>query len=196
MPPIDKKILMRAYRDQLKADKDKYQQHLSNERQRDKERRQLNKRKEKDDEKLLLERRKRVLERVRNHRNKLKLNSAASINDTSLIGSYKCRQSFGKAINRLKKNLPNSPSKKSAVVKKLVLDIGMNLREDLNKSVRLPHRVLSEEHKKCIRNFYCSDTISRQAPGKQDVKSVKCEKTGKRANMQKKAFNYDNKRGV
>lgn len=130
MAPVDKKILMKAYRERLKADKDKYQQHLTKERERDKQRRELNKIKEGENEELLAEKRKNVLERVRKHRKKLKSNSCSTSANISPIGSYKCRQSFGKAVNRLKKNLPDSPSKTSAIVKKLALDVGLSLQED------------------------------------------------------------------
>lgn len=129
------------------------------------------------------EKRKNVLERVRKHRKKLKSNSCSTSPNISPIGSYKCRQSFGKAVNRLKKNLPDSPSKTSAIVKKLALDVGLSLQED-NTVETKARRVLPEHHKKCIIDFYCSDTISRQAPGKNDVKSIKCPKTGKRVHMQ------------
>lgn len=170
MAPADKKI-------------DKYQQHLTKERERDKQRRELNKIKERENEEILAEKCKNVLERVRKHRKKLKTNSCSTSANISHIGSYKCRQSFGKAVNRLKKNLPDSPSKTSAIVKKLALDVGLSLKEG-NKVQTKARRVLPEHHKKCIIDFYCSDTISRQAPGKNDVKSIKCPQTGKRVYMQ------------
>lgn len=75
-----------------------------------------------------------------------------------------------------------------AVVRKLVVEIGLkNLTNEFEvKGSRKGSRVLPEQHIQCIKEFYASDPISRQAPGKRDTKSVKCPETGKRILMQKR----------
>lgn len=72
MAPVDKKLLMRQHRQRLKADKQKWDQHLLKEKQRDQQRRTARKALENDDDRLKEARRKQVLERVRKHRKKLK----------------------------------------------------------------------------------------------------------------------------
>lgn len=61
------------------------------------------------------------------------------------MGSYKCLQTFGKAIRRVSKNLPNSPGKKVAVVKKLALEV---LGCDLDKiqTIREAYQFFKNSH--------------------------------------------------
>lgn len=112
---------MKAHYKRLKADQEKWQLHLNKEKDRDKQR-PFRKLKEDEDGQLLAERRKNVLDRVRKNRKKLK--APVENEQISPLGSYEYPQSLGRAVKRLKRNLPDSPSKKIAVVKKLALEMG------------------------------------------------------------------------
>ena len=64
--------------------------------------------------------------------------------------------------------------------------VGQNLFMANPKPNKKPSNIVSDEHKASIIQFFCSDEISHQAPGKQDVKSVKDPAAGKRVQMQKR----------
>ena len=99
-------------------------------------------------------------------------------------GSYRSNRSLGKAVNKLKKNLPCSPSKRKAVVTKLLFqelpEIGKKLYQQKKSS-----KCLSVETENKIKNFYLRDDISRKEPGRKDMVSVKNPETGKREPKQK-----------
>ncbi|XP_063241124.1 uncharacterized protein LOC134541539 [Bacillus rossius redtenbacheri] len=190
MAPTEKKpTRMEKYRTKLKSDPEKWKQYLMKERERDKARRLQFKEKIGKDKRLKEQNRKKIRDRVRLHRQKLKLQKSSSSTGTmseSPLGSFKCPQSLGKAVNKVRQMLPSSPSKKAAVVKKLAVEvIGSHVLTHLHTSKRGP-KTLSPEARVCVQNFLCSDEISRQAPGKQDVKSVKHPQTGKRRLVQKR----------
>lgn len=184
MAPVEN-TRMKRYRDKIKEDPQKWQLHLEKERARDKKRRENVKKKLESHSKLKKEMCERIRNRVRKCREKKKLVPRQSTPQKSPIGSYTCLQSFGKAVNRLKKVLPESPNKKTAIIRKLAVEMGLVLK-DKPQVKRVGPRALPEEHIQCVKEFFASDPISRQAPGKLDVKSVKCPKTGKRTNMQKR----------
>ncbi|KAI5696363.1 hypothetical protein M8J76_010205 [Diaphorina citri] len=104
---------------------------------------------------------------------------------TSLIGSYKNLQTFGKAVKKIKGTLPNSPRKKEAVIKKVVTDIlGPNVL--VQKLQKKPSHILSEEHKAKVKEFYCQDDISCQAPGIKDTISLRSDKDKPKNKVQKR----------
>ncbi|XP_046991851.1 uncharacterized protein LOC124596780 [Schistocerca americana] len=153
---------MRKLREKLKKDTSKYNVHKEKERERDKRRRENVKMKVSSSGKSLLESRKKETERKRKYRLKLKSVLIEDQSETciSQLGSYKCPQSLGKAVSRVKKVLPSSPSKKSAVIKKLV-------------SESLPKKVVKQI-------FPSSEENISQTPGIKDVKSIVDHETGKR----------------
>ena len=75
-------------------------------------------------------------------------------------------QSFGKAVKRACKQLPQSPRKKQAVLIKLVEEVGLPEGEEATKEKTGPK--LNEELNKKVNDFYNSDDISWQAPGRKD----------------------------
>lgn len=92
-----------------------------------------------------------------------------------------------KGAEQGKKTLPKSPGKKTAVLKWLVAEvIGPDIQISSVTTVNKPKKSLSNEDIMLIESFYSRDDISRQAPGKQDVKSVKNSHTGKRELIQKR----------
>ncbi|ESO91762.1 hypothetical protein LOTGIDRAFT_163120 [Lottia gigantea] len=88
-------------------------------------------------------------------------------------------QSFGKAVRRVGKALPNSPRKQLAVVKKLA--VKFNLPTKLSTSTQ--QKVLSSDDKTIV-NYYKSDSISRQMPGMKDYVTVR--HNGEKERVQKK----------
>lgn len=169
---------MAKYRAKLKEDKVKYEEHLEKERKRLKNIRADQKSKQKTDKTFddSVKARKRM--QMRNYRQKLK-NKVDTFDKEPPLGSYSCTATFRKAVKKSLNNLPNSPSKKRAVVKQLV-------KETFPKFKILPRssrqNLLLEDK---VVEFYQSDGISWQAPGKRDFVSVK-DKEGKKVHIQKR----------
>lgn len=113
---------MQKYRKKRKEDAGKYEAYLAKERERSKKRR-LDQKKVMTDECQTKER-KNTGERVRKFRQKKKAEkkkSAVAVL-SPVMGSFKTKRSLQKAVTKVKRNLPISPSRKVAVVRKLALD--------------------------------------------------------------------------
>lgn len=106
-------------RKNLKDDPEKWEFHLQKERERDKQRREKRKKNCAKSTNKLKMKRLEDAQRQRKYREKKKegmLNAESPVEDATsspTIGSYKCPQSFGKAVKRVKRVLPDSPTKKS-----------------------------------------------------------------------------------
>lgn len=127
-------------RERRKLDNEKYSEHLRKKRERDAIRRQKQKEKLDLDEDMKLQQRLKVKVRVQAFRAKKKMLASNICN--SPIGSYKCVQTFAKAVSKVKKSLPESPLKRSAVVKKVISDVlEINLKDNkqevMNKGLKL-----------------------------------------------------------
>jgi hypothetical protein len=184
---------MRKLREKLKEDKLKYENHKEKERERDRRRRESVKLKVSSSKKSLIDHRRKEAERKRQYRLKLKsaLVEQRELELCTPLGSYKCPQSLGKAVSRVKKVLPFSPSKKTAVIRKLVCE---SFQKKVSNAIfpedkKTSYNKLSNEALEKIKRFFMSDDISRQAPGIKDFKSVKDKATGKRINLQKRHMN-------
>lgn len=181
---------MKKSREKKKKDPDKWEAHLEKERQRDKKRRLKKKAALLTNQKEAVRNRDKIRERVRACRARKKLVTLNSINTNaqqhSPIGTYKCVQTFGKAVNKVKRLLPESPHKKRAVLKKIVADvIGPEIGKLLNVLPKKPCVSLSEDQKNCVVDFFCQDDISRQAPGIKDYSTIK-DKDGTKQKIQKR----------
>lgn len=153
--------------------------------EKDKLRNRVNRTKQKNrislDSKLLEEKRNKDRERQRLCR--LRKKEAKTNVTDSKLGTYKSPNTLGKAVKRVKKTLPISPGKKVAVLKQLINE---NFDKNVCQSLfnltqsRTGPRKLTEECRQTVLDFFHNDEISRQAPGKADVKSVKDPRTGKR----------------
>jgi len=170
------------YRSKLKGMATKWEEHKEKERLRMQKFRNAQKL-EADPEKLNAIKHQRKL-RMRKLRDKKRLEAAkVSPSKTSPLGSYSCSSTLRKAIKKTSKALPNSPSKRKAVVRQLAMDLLPSEMKPRPKENR-PSSSLPEETVTAIQNFYTSDKISWQAPGKRDVKS--CVINGKRVKLQKR----------
>mgnify|MGYP001798459122 CR=1 FL=1 len=95
--------------------------------------------------------------------------------DSPSQSAYSTKASYGKAIARVKRSLPGNPSKKRAVVKHLAFE-QLKLKPFFKKKSRSTNNnSIKEDVKLSITNFYLNDDISRQAPGKRDVVTVREE---------------------
>jgi len=94
--------------------------------------------------------------------------------------AFKTPQTYGKAMTKVNAALPNSPRKKTAVVKKLALKFGLMTKSERSKS----STVATLE--KSVEEFYCNDTVSRQLPGRKDYVIVR--NGGKKEKMQRKVL--------
>ena len=76
---------------------------------------------------------------------------------------YKSWQSFSKAVNRLKSDLPESPRKQAAVIAKLAGEYGCSFEN--NKQVK-------SEIKEAIETFFRRTDIVYTMPGKGDERTI------------------------
>lgn len=111
-----------------------------------------------------------------------------SEDNTNDLGSYRSRQSFGKAIKKVKQALLGSPSKQTAIIKKLVKDSKIIVEGDTERKTLIKGR--NEEVEISIKAFYERDDISRQAPGKRDY--IICRNTQGEKTYSEKAYVNDN----
>lgn len=185
MAPVKDRVS--AWREKIMADTNLKEAYLLKERQRDKVRRKKMMAGLLQDSKKLKQKRARDNARQKKCRDKKKLVAMQQLsqNNKSPLGSYQCSQSLGKAVSRVKKSLPKSPTKQQAVLMKLSSQI-LPTSQNAETSKCLTQRALSKEQVETVQNFYCRDDISRQAPGKRDTKSVKDSISGKRKIFQKR----------
>lgn len=176
MAPIPKKELMARMRRKKREDEEKWNEHLTKERERQKK--IYRSKKEVMSDHDLKNLRAKTAAKVQKHRMKKKLGSLLPTTSPKK-GTYKSPQSFGKAISKVCRTLPKSPSKRKAVIKEIVK---RNFESDACKNLFTNTRNLrKEKNEKTIAEvFYCNDDISRQAPGKRDVRSIRNKATGKK----------------
>lgn len=102
--------------------------------------------------------------RMAQMRKRLAGNSNASSN-VSPMKVFSSAQALGKALSRAKRVLPKSPRKKIALVKKLATDFGIASKSD---NIRKKDSELEEQ----VTQFYHSDLVSRQLPGRKDYVTI------------------------
>lgn len=92
-----------------------------------------------------------------------------SEDQVSLIGSFQNKRSFGRAVNRVKRSLPQSPNKKAAVIRKIAGELNVSA----GSSISSKERGTNEEVEHRVKSFYERDDVSRQAPGKKDFITIR-----------------------
>lgn len=187
MPPMNRSRMTQWRERKKKTDLLDWEEHLRRDRERKKAKRGLEKTKRLADRKLQYEHREKERIRKRKQREKKKCTQVAS---STRLGSYKSPNTLRKAVKKVKQSLPFSPSKKVAVIKEILRD---SVKEGLAEVAeelfpaeksRSGNRLISSHTIEKVLAFYESDTVSRQAPGKRDKKSVKDPVTGKRSLVQ------------
>ncbi|CAH2088687.1 unnamed protein product [Euphydryas editha] len=88
---------------------------------------------------------------------------------SSPIGTYKSKRSFKKALTKIKRALPASPSKRVAVLKEIATEVfPLSARRLLypkeKTSASLSKKIVAQTE-----TFYQRDDISRAAPGIKDL---------------------------
>ena len=99
------------------------------------------------------------------------------------ISTYKCRQTFGKAVQRVLRSLPKDSRKRNHVV--LHVAQVANVISKLTKKHKREQRSLSMELKKAVIQFHNRDDVSYQMPGKRDCVVVE-DDDGKYSTLQKR----------
>ena len=84
-------------------------------------------------------------------------------------GTFKSRQSFGKALKKVNSSLPKCDVKKKAIVQHLAQTVGL-IPKPTHQRTALQ---LDDKLKNDVHNFYLRDDISYQLPGKRDTVVVK-----------------------
>lgn len=175
----------RAQRERLKA-KGEYAIYRINENLKMKQRRKKRKDAMTVDEKHKLLKQQRDNMRKYRLKQKLKddtqnqnLNESATTNDHSKFAN---RSTFGKALAKVRRNLPKCPLKSEEIIYKLAEEICPQI---LKKSPinHAQHKVTNETRERVV-NFYKKDCISYQAPGARDFITVR--NNGKKEKVQKR----------
>ena len=107
---------------------------------------------------------------------------ADTITQATPSKAFRSPQSFGKALQRAQRALPTSPNKKKAVVDRLATKYGVN-----KKTAAVVHRstALDSATVELLKNFYESDIVSRQMPGRNDYITIR-NSSGEKERLQKK----------
>lgn len=172
-----KETASEKYRRKLKENPE----HLQRERIRDSKRREVMKTKMEADVDLKILARIRSKERMQATRKRRK---EEQLKQSST--SYRSPRTLGKAVAKIKCNLPASPTKAVAVVKKIASEFNIAAFDENNAPKGTP-RKLTDEVKKLICDFYNKDDISKQMPGIKDAKTVKSN-TGVKMRIQKRTM--------
>jgi hypothetical protein len=155
---------VRKYRKKVKESKPEKWQEIK---KKDRERKANARATLKGNAKAYEEHKKKEAERLRKYRAEKKKNTnETSDNNVPNQSAFMTPQSFGKAVKRARKQLPESPRKKKAVLRKLVEEVGLPASETPTKQKTGPK--VNEELNKKVSDFYNSDDISWQAPGRKD----------------------------
>lgn len=176
-----KETASQKYRRRLKENPELYAEHLQRERVRDSKRREVMKRKLEKDEDLKVLTRIRSKERMQATRKRRK---EEKVKQT--YSRYRSPRTLGKAVAKIKRNLPASPTKAMDVIKKIASEFNIDVF-DKNVAPKAAPRKLTVEGKKLICDFYNRDDISRQMPGIKDVKTVKSN-NGTKIRIQKRTM--------
>lgn len=178
---------VRRFRQRIKENDEKRRCYLESDANRKRKERAKEKEHLLSNKSLLLLKRSKETERKRKYRQRVKKILEADHNKTSSeLGSYKCRQSLGKALKKVKRVLPASPNKRKAVIRHLALDIAPDIPYVDKKKNKPGRRPITDDDRQQIIQFFMRDDISRQAPGKRDTKSIKNQESGKRELFQKR----------
>lgn len=115
-PRFRKNLWMKKYRGRLNSEPQKSKEHSE---QKNKTKTMIvNEEKPQEEEE-------KIRQRARAHQDRKKERVGSEVKNLETefpFGSFKCSQSFGKAVSEVKKVQPRSPSKNAVVVRKLALD--------------------------------------------------------------------------
>lgn len=106
----------------------------------------------------------------------------ASVMPDSPSKAFKSNSSFGKAMAKVKRNLPNSPRKRKALVKKLAIQFSPHILKTVPK--KRPNTAISPEVKDFVILYYEQDDVSYSCPGMRDFIIIREE--GKKMKVQKR----------
>ena len=156
-------------RKRMKENKKLYDAYLEKDRKRKAERRATLKLKMSQSQLEELKVKERI--RLKRYREKKKLEAeqcSATGNESRQMNMgtpYRSTQSLGKAVKRAQVSLPFSPRKKRCVIEHLAKRAGLEI---VNGSPLSQSSVLRENTKSAVNDFYLSNDISWQAPGRKD----------------------------
>ena len=116
----------------------------------------------------------------RDYKRKARAGPPAEIGTPEPTGSpqqpFRSVQSLGKAVKRVSSNLPNSPRKRSKVIRTLVKRFHIHVSDkDHEHSAQGGSNKISEETCMLVKTFYCRDDISWQSPNRKDVVKTRDE---------------------
>ena len=98
---------------------------------------------------------------------------------SAILNAYASKRAFTKAVSRTRQNLPVSPHKASVVINELASEYGITTKRAKISASQLPQSTVM-----AVKDFYCCDDISRQAPRRHDYVTIRDEQ-GVKTQVQK-----------
>lgn len=195
----------KRFREKLKEDEEKLEVYKRKDRERKKREYLKKKHTLAESEKLRIRKKKTLRQRQwrASKKNKDKAHHNQVKKDATTAGSFKSPQSLGKAVRKVNKSLPKSPSKAHHVIanvvqqmsprkRKSVLEICDQLVKKRKSEVEKRKKrsdAISDKDTRSIEEFYMRDDISRMCPGRKDFVTVR-SKEGKE-HKQKRLLIYN-----
>ena len=94
----------------------------------------------------------------------------------------------GKAVKKLQRAFPKTPTKRAEVIKSLFKSISPKTKGNVTEHNIVLYNTLSQETLKLVANFYEDDSVSRVMPGKKDVISTKTNGTKEKKRKERDSY--------
>lgn len=172
--PLSSSERGRLFREKRKNDK--------NYKEKEKERHKAYRTKVKTDVKKYTNMKKKTKLRVQKCRERIR-SKKLNISLESLSSVYSSRSTKMKAVHKVRRSLPLSPRKQTAVIQEIAESLGLINSDSISKNANRSTSI-SESIEKKIQAFYVRDDISRMSPSIRDVKIIRFN--GKKVKKQKR----------
>ncbi|CAH0560627.1 unnamed protein product [Brassicogethes aeneus] len=173
-------------RERMRQDEDKWKEVQEKQKVWDERRREKRRQEHKESQEIRESYKKKERLRKRKQRENKKLAQVQNYNNSGL-GSYKCLNTLKKAVVKTKKALPQSPTKKTAVLQQMFKEVNLQMPTLLQKpDDRRSNNAITDEVKKKVQAFYETDDISRASPNRKDTMSIKDSQSGERTHVAKR----------
>jgi len=87
--------------------------------------------------------------------------------------AFRTPQALGRAVKRVSSHLPSSPRKKRAVISKIAKSSGLSFSAKGKPIHQKGNKGISDSTITKVQEFYCKDSVPRQAPGRKDYVIVR-----------------------
>lgn len=133
--------------------------------------------------------RKREKENTQNDTESIASRGSSNLSDLVSVG-YGCTQTLGKAVSKVTRAFPTSPTRKKAVLARIISSMAEEEKVELANAIKSPpakkQYVPNVMINKAIKEFLARDDVSRVSPNARDVKEYLCPDTGNKILLPKR----------